>query len=114
MMFLSLFSYLISVIDHNINKKHKSNQNIKPNIIPQGTKPVSCKAFQFLNQVTISVNYKSLLLSGVVVHSVASKDKNIGFDGYIGTWILRIYRIYRRYIGGYFYINIDISEIKLL
>ena len=39
------------------------------------------------------------------------KDENIGFDGYIGTWILRIYR---RYIGGYFYMNIDISEIKLL
>ena len=42
------------------------------------------------------------------------KDENIGFDGYINTWILRIYRIYRRYIGGYFYMNIDISEIKLL
>ena len=39
--------------------------------------------------------------------SVAAKDENIGFDGYIGTWILRIYRIYRRYIDGYFYINID-------
>ena len=37
------------------------------------------------------------------------KDENIGFDGYIGDWILRIYRIYRRYIGGYFYMNIDIS-----
>ena len=43
-----------------------------------------------------------------------TKDENIGFDGYIGIWILRIYRIYRRYIGGYFYMNIDISEIKLL
>ena len=39
------------------------------------------------------------------------KDENIGFDEYIGTWILQIYR---RYIGGYFYMNIDISEIKLL
>ena len=39
-------------------------------------------------------------------------DGNIGFDGYIGTWILRIYRIYRRYIRGYFYMNIDILEIK--
>ena len=28
---------------------------------------------------------------------------------YIGTWILQIYR---RYIGGYFYMNIDISEIN--
>ena len=44
----------------------------------------------------------------VVVISV----KNIGFDGYIGTWILQIYRIYWRYIGGYFYMNIDISEIN--
>ena len=34
------------------------------------------------------------------------KNGNIGFDGYIGTWILRIYR---KYIGGYFYMNIDIS-----
>ena len=41
-----------------------------------------------------------------------TKDENIGFGGYIGNWILRIYRIYRRYIGGYFYMNIDISEIN--
>ena len=27
------------------------------------------------------------------------KDENIGFDGYIGTWILRIYRRYIGYIG---------------
>ena len=40
-----------------------------------------------------------------------SKDENIGFDEYIGTWILRIYR---RYIDEYFYINIDISKIKPL
>ena len=33
-----------------------------------------------------------------------SKVKNIGFDGYIDTWILRIYQ---KYIGGYFYMNID-------
>ena len=37
---------------------------------------------------------------------VATKDGNIGFDGYIGTWILWIYH---RYIGGYFYMSIDIS-----
>ena len=43
---------------------------------------------------------------------VPTKDENIGFDGYIGNWILRIYRIYQRYIGGYFYMNIDISEIN--
>ena len=42
------------------------------------------------------------------------KDENIGFDGYIGIWILRIYPIYQRYIDGYFYMNIDVSEIKLL
>ena len=40
------------------------------------------------------------------------KDENIGFHGYIDNWILRIYRIYRRYIGGYFYMNIDISKIN--
>ena len=39
------------------------------------------------------------------------KDGNIDFDGYIGSWILQIYRIYQRYVGGYFYMNIDISEI---
>ena len=44
--------------------------------------------------------------------SARTKDGNIGFDGYIGIWILWIYRIYRRYISGYFYMNIDISEIN--
>ena len=43
---------------------------------------------------------------------LVSKDENIGFDGYIGIWILRIYRIYQRYIDEYFYMNIDISEIN--
>ena len=38
-----------------------------------------------------------------------SKDGNIGFDGYIGTWILRTYR---RYLGEYFYMNNDTSEIN--
>ena len=32
---------------------------------------------------------------------IVIKDENIGNHGYIGTSILRIYRIYRRYIGGY-------------
>ena len=41
-----------------------------------------------------------------------SKVGNIGFDGYIGTCILWIYWIYRRYIGGYFFMNIDISKIN--
>ena len=40
------------------------------------------------------------------------KVGNIGFDGYIGTCILWIYRIYRRYIDGYFFMNIDISKIN--
>ena len=34
---------------------------------------------------------------------VMIKDKNIDFNEYIGTWILWIYR---KYIDGYFYINI--------
>ena len=41
---------------------------------------------------------------------VFENDQNISFDGYIGTYILRIHRIYRGYIGGYFYINIDKIE----
>ena len=43
---------------------------------------------------------------------VSSNDQNTGFYGYIGNWILWIYRIYRRYIGGYFYINIDKIKIN--
>ena len=43
---------------------------------------------------------------------VLCKVENIGFDGYIGTYILWIYQIYRRYIGGYFFMNIDISKIN--
>ena len=31
-----------------------------------------------------------------------TKDENIDNYGYIGISILRIYRIYRKYIGGYF------------
>ena len=48
----------------------------------------------------------------VKVNVSIAKVKNVGFDGYIDTLILRIYWIYQRYIGGYFYINIDISEIN--
>ena len=44
--------------------------------------------------------------------ALVSKVGNICFDGYIGTCILWIYRIYRRYIGGYFFMNIDISKIN--
>ena len=51
--------------------------------------------------------------------SVSTDISVLGFYGYIGyigdiSNISEIYRIYRRYIGGYFYMNIDISEIKLL
>ena len=53
-------------------------------------------------------------LTFIIYTYIIIKDENISFDGYIGTWILRIYRIYRKYIGGYFYMNIDISKIKLL
>ena len=42
----------------------------------------------------------------IYIYIYTHKDVNIGFDGYIGTWILRIY------IDGYFYMNIEISEIK--
>ena len=44
--------------------------------------------------------------------ALVSKVGNIGFDGYIGTCILWIYRIYLRYIGEYFFMNIDISKIN--
>ena len=53
----------------------------------------------FANDVIVLDPYKNWSLK-------PPKVVNIGFDGYIGTWVLRIYRIYRRYIGGYFYINI--------
>ena len=46
---------------------------------------------------------RSLESQWETVYYTVTKDENIGFDGYIGTWILRIYR---RYIDGYFYINI--------
>ena len=54
------------------------------------------------------VDTKKVTKSHIPAANVPAKDENIGFDGYIGTWILRIYRIYRRYIDGYFYMNIDI------
>ena len=41
--------------------------------------------------------------------ALVSKVGNIGFDGYIGTCILWIYRIYRWI---FFFMNIDISKIK--
>ena len=50
----------------------------------------------------------TLQLTCVSLGFVVGKDKNIGFDGYIGTLILRIYRIYRRYIGYIRDISVDI------
>ena len=47
----------------------------------------------------------------IYIREIRVKDENICFDGYISTSILRIYQ---RYIDEYFYMNIDISEIKLL
>ena len=35
-----------------------------------------------------------LLFFILAFECVVTKDENIGFDGYIGTWILRIYQIY--------------------
>ena len=48
--------------------------------------------------------------------SVSTDISVLRFYGYSEdiSDISEIYRIYRRYIGEYFYINIDISEIKLL
>ena len=37
---------------------------------------------------------------------------NIGKYGYIGTWILRLYRKYRRNIGEYF--DKNFSEVKII
>ena len=45
---------------------------------------------------TVSKIFNKSSLQNHVIDGV--KDENIGFDGYIGTWILRIYW---RYIGGY-------------
>ena len=62
--------------------------------------------------VFILVPIASTPISSPVVdqHQIATtKVKNIGFDRYIDTWILQIYR---RYVGGYFYMNIDISKIN--
>ena len=54
---------------------------------------------------------KSYVTQPIPMDRISPKDENICFDGYIGAWILRIYQ---RYIGECFYMNMDISEIKLL
>ena len=58
------------------------------------------------------MNIQSFLIKSYNKTVDKCKVENIGFDGYIGTCILWIYRIYRRYIGGYFFMNIDISKIN--
>ena len=55
--------------------------------------------FEVLNEENSFEDFSTDLESALV-----SKVGNIGFDGYIGTCILWIYRIYRRYI----YISVDI------
>ena len=65
-----------------------------------------------LMYVTSHIRYGRNFLTLYKYGLLSTKVRNIGFDGYIGTWILRIYWIYRRYIGRYFYMNIDISEIN--
>ena len=50
-----------------------------------------------------------------MIFNFDTKDKNIGNRGYIGTLILWIYRIYQRYIDGYFgkKISIYLKLIKI-
>ena len=48
----------------------------------------SCCMLHNHNESYVSMQYLDPI-------SIRGKFKNIGFDGYIGTWILRIYRIYR-------------------
>ena len=56
--------------------------------------------------ILCDINFTFLILVSKAIIALP-KDENIDFDGYIGTWVLRIYKIYRRYIDEYFYINID-------
>ena len=42
---------------------------------------------------------------GDVRHDIDDKDENIGFDEYIGTWILWMYRIFSSLIGDDRYIS---------
>ena len=44
----------------------------------------------------------SINLQFALKDTFITNDENIGNHEYIGTSILRIYRIYQRYIGGYF------------
>ena len=49
--------------------------------------------------------FGSTFLSLIVllpIQAFTPNDENIGNHGYISTWILQIYRIYQRYIDGYF------------
>ena len=46
--------------------------------------------------IILHMNIISILMTNLRIHNIfIGKDKNIGFYGYIGTWILRIYWIYQ-------------------
>ena len=60
--------------------------------------------FQSVLSILVKVSYLGMHES--YIRLVISKDGNIDFDGYNGTWILRIYRIYRRiFLHEYQYIG---------
>ena len=65
---------------------------------------------KFLKVIALTLNnwhLKQCISNNVI------KDENIGNHGYIGTSILWIYRIYRRYIGGYWKkILVDLKLLK--
>ena len=79
---------------------------------PLANRPQPTKEYNWAGPANLACEPNSRVETHISSHIrkgvVMLKDENIGFDGYFGTWILRIYRIYRRYIGGYFYMNIDI------
>ena len=63
-----------------------------------------------MRKETFTLVCKTLSVSPVdMLRLFSCKNENIGFNGYIDIWILRIYW---RYIGGYFYMNINISKIN--
>ena len=65
----------------------------------QGPKGVSTQLYHRLNQRIIQlyrVCFYYRLWARILFDSGASKDQNIGKHGYIGNWILRKYRKYRK------------------
>ena len=63
-----------------------------------------CWHQQYLPNIDIDNIYPILswIFSTHYNSKIRVMEENIGNHGYIGTSILRIYRIYRRYIDGYF------------